>query len=64
MNNLELQVAAFTKMAQGESVSLADAQRVWEVVLNNGRNVDTSNQEALGQFASQLKSSLQRIYFS
>jgi hypothetical protein len=62
--NLELQTAAFAKMAQGEPVSLADAQRVWEVVLNHGRNVDTGNQEQLGQFLSQLKATLNRIFFS
>lgn len=66
MNNLnqELQIAAFAKMAQGEPVSLSDAQRVWEVVLNHGRNVDTSNQDGMAQFLSQLKSTLHKIYFS
>lgn len=66
MNNLQLELstAAFAKMAQGEPLSLADAQRVWEVILANGRNIDTANQNGAAQFYSQVKSALHQQYFN
>ena len=63
MNENEIKVAAFAKMVRGEPLSLTDAQRVWEVVLNNGRNIDTANQNAAGQFISQLKNQLAQQFF-
>ncbi len=56
--------AAFAKMLEGEPVSLPDAQRVWEVIMNSGLNVDTANQEGFTQFVSQLKSMLHQRFFS
>lgn len=55
--------AAFAKMLEGEPVSLADAQRVAEVWLNAGLNVDTANQEGYTQFVSQLKNMLHQRFF-
>jgi len=63
MNENEITVAAFAKMVRGEPLSLSDAQRVWQVVLNNGRNIDTGNQNAAGKFISELKNQLLNQYF-
>lgn len=64
MNENEITVAAFAKMSRGEPLSLSDAQRVWQVVLNNGRNIDTGNQNAAGQFVAQLKNQLHQQFFA
>lgn len=64
MNENEITVAAFAKMVRGEPLSLSDAQRVWQVVLNNGRNIDTGNQTAAGQFVAQLKNQLHQQFFA
>lgn len=56
--------AAFAKMLEGEPISLADAQRVAEVWLNTGLNVDTANQEGFTQFVSQLKNMLHQRFFA
>ena len=65
MTEQELKTAAFAKMARGEALSLQDAQRVWEVVLNHGLNIDSANQGAVGQFiGAQLKPALQQKFFA
>jgi hypothetical protein len=64
MNDRELAVAAFDKMARGESLSISDAQRVWGVVLENGHNIDTGKHDAFAQFYSELKGVLHQMFFS
>lgn len=65
MTDQELAIAAFAKMTRGEAVSLVDAQRVWQVWIQQGTNIDTSNQQALGQFVgAQIKPALQQKFFA
>lgn len=64
MDERQIKVAAFSKMVDGEVLSITDIQRVWEVVLNNGLRFDTGNQQVAGQFVSQLKNKLQQQFFA
>lgn len=64
MNDRELAVAAFDKMARGEPLSITDAQRVWGIVLENGTNIDTKNEGAFVNFWSELKGMLHQIFFT
>ena len=64
MDENQLKIAAFAKMVNGEPLTIADAQRVWDIVLNTGMNIDSSNQQGVAQFVSQLKGMLQQKFFS
>lgn len=62
MNDFDLTVAAFVKMAKGEPLSITDAQRVFTVFINNPPQIDSQNQQQVQQVMSQLKEGLQRTY--
>lgn len=57
-------MAAFGKMVGGEELTLLDAQRVWQIVLQNGMKIDTRDENALAQFRSELKGNIQRVLFT
>lgn len=59
----ELLVAAFIKMARGEFLSLADAQRVLAAFVNTPPKIDTQNQGQAQQVMAQAREGIQRVYF-
>lgn len=64
MTENELAVAAFTKMTRGEPVSLSDAQRVAQVWISNGMNIDTGNKGGLSQFYGEVQKGLYQRFFN
>jgi hypothetical protein len=64
MDEKQLAVAAFAKWVNGEHLGLRDAQRVWQTVLAHGLKIDTADENAKNSLLSEVKGSLQRIFFS
>lgn len=59
----DLLVAAFVKMARGETLSIADGQRVLSAFINTPPQIDTQNQAQAQQVMAQAREGIQKVYF-
>lgn len=62
MNQKDLALAAFSKMYDGEPLSISDAQRVFDVFINKPPQIDSADQGRVQQFMAQVKEGIQKTF--